>query len=45
MPETNVLGESGRGLAIVSRLAKSVEIDCPDSDGCCVRARLDVVPA
>lgn len=43
--ETNVLSESGRGLAIVSRLVKSLEIDCPDNDGCCVRARLEVVPA
>jgi anti-sigma regulatory factor (Ser/Thr protein kinase) len=40
--ETNLLSESGRGLAIVSRLAKSLEIDCLDDDGCCVRARLDV---
>jgi anti-sigma regulatory factor (Ser/Thr protein kinase) len=43
--ETNLLTESGRGLAIVSRLARSIEIDCAENDGCCVRARLDVVSA
>ena len=39
----SLLSESGRGLAIVSTLAETVEIDCPDDDdGCCVRARLGV---
>jgi anti-sigma regulatory factor (Ser/Thr protein kinase) len=43
--ETDVLSESGRGLAIVLRLAKTLEIDCVDRAGCCVRARLDVSTA
>jgi signal transduction histidine kinase len=37
-----LLSESGRGLAIVSRIAKTTEINCRNDDGCCVRARLDV---
>jgi anti-sigma regulatory factor (Ser/Thr protein kinase) len=39
--DISLLSESGRGLAIVSALVETLEIDCPD-DGCCVRARLDV---
>ena len=44
-PMTRPMGlfsESGRGLAIVAQLAENVEIDCESTDGCCVRARLDV---
>jgi signal transduction histidine kinase len=37
-----LLSESGRGLAIVSRLAERMEIKCRMDDGCCIRARLDV---
>jgi anti-sigma regulatory factor (Ser/Thr protein kinase) len=40
--ETDLLTESGRGLAIVSRLAGTIEVVCRGNDGCCVRARLDV---
>jgi anti-sigma regulatory factor (Ser/Thr protein kinase) len=40
--ESGALNESGRGLAIVRRLARSLEIECAQDDGCCVRARLDV---
>jgi anti-sigma regulatory factor (Ser/Thr protein kinase) len=42
--EISPLSESGRGLAIIARLAETVEIDCAATDGCCVRARLDVRP-
>jgi anti-sigma regulatory factor (Ser/Thr protein kinase) len=35
--------ESGRGLAIVSTLADSLEIDSPGNAGCCVRARLELL--
>jgi anti-sigma regulatory factor (Ser/Thr protein kinase) len=37
-----LLGESGRGLAIVLRLAQALEVKCREDDGCCVRARLEV---
>jgi anti-sigma regulatory factor (Ser/Thr protein kinase) len=40
--EAAPFSESGRGLAIVSRLADRIEINCRDDDGCCVRARLDM---
>jgi anti-sigma regulatory factor (Ser/Thr protein kinase) len=40
--EAAPLSESGRGLAIVSRLADRIEINCRDDDGCCVQARLDM---
>ena len=40
--EVPLLSESGRGLAIVARLAETIEIDSPERGGCCVRARLDV---
>jgi anti-sigma regulatory factor (Ser/Thr protein kinase) len=36
------LSESGRGLAIVSRLAQAIEIKCRAENGCCVRARLAI---
>jgi anti-sigma regulatory factor (Ser/Thr protein kinase) len=41
--ENDILRESGRGLAIVASLVQSIEVDCIDDEGCCVRARLDVV--
>ena len=40
--EFGLLSESGRGLAIVATLAETMEIDCGENDGCCVRARLDL---
>jgi anti-sigma regulatory factor (Ser/Thr protein kinase) len=43
--ETRLLNESGRGLAIVERLARRLEIRCAKDDGCRVRARLDVARA
>jgi anti-sigma regulatory factor (Ser/Thr protein kinase) len=39
--QISLLSESGRGLAIVTKLADTVEIECPPDDGCTVRARLD----
>jgi len=38
----DVLSESGRGLAIVLKLADSLEVERQPDDGCCVRARLEV---
>jgi anti-sigma regulatory factor (Ser/Thr protein kinase) len=38
----DILSESGRGLAIVLKLADSLEVERQPDDGCCVRARLDV---
>lgn len=40
--EIGLLRESGRGLAIVAQLVETMEIDCGERGGCCVRARLDV---
>jgi anti-sigma regulatory factor (Ser/Thr protein kinase) len=40
--ESGILSESGRGLAIVSQLARAVEIKCRRDDGCRVRARLEI---
>jgi len=40
--DVSLLSESGRGLAIVSKLADVVEIERPGDDVCRVRARLDV---
>jgi anti-sigma regulatory factor (Ser/Thr protein kinase) len=41
-PPTDVLRESGRGLAIISQLTDSLEVRCLEDDGCCVSARLAV---
>ena len=43
--ENRFLNESGRGLAIVERFARWLEIRCAKDDGCRVRARLDVAEA
>ncbi len=39
-PHRNLFAESGRGLAIVERLAREVEVDIPSSGGTEVRAVL-----
>jgi anti-sigma regulatory factor (Ser/Thr protein kinase) len=38
--DSSPLSKPGRGLAIVSRLARAMEIKCRDENGCCVRAPL-----
>lgn len=42
--KTPLLSESGRGLAIVSRLADQLKVESIPGDGCCVRAHLGVRP-